>query len=261
MNQNSIAKPVLMEAKLSEPVCCFVHNPNPCDAIQELFKIAGINDLETRKLAASLIAGKDLKAEIVNDIALAVEIKPRPRKRVRFSEAPPRKKMLNYETKENRNPKEVLPQQEDEVSEFDAKFNSWSDDPRESQLYSLNCRLNQIDPKVTDSEEYKKNMPAVPVLLVEEARIRNWHAKGPKPLRFLMAVILTTDDIPGNLRKLSNQVVIKLKKMIDELAKDLETGEREFCCMYEYGVNVTKAHLGRLKSRSKVIERYLQTQK
>ena len=267
-NAPAPAKPVLLEAKLADPdrLCCFVQNPNPCAAVQELFKTAGISDPAFRKLSAALLAGDDLKAELITDFdftATVVEVIPapkRPKKRVRFSEAPPKKKMLDYETKENLNPKEFLPNQEGEVSEFDAKFNKWSDDPRESQLYSLNCRMNQIDPKVTDSEEYRKNMPAVPVALVEEARVRNWHTKGPKPLRFLVAVILTTDDIPGNLRKLSKKLVIKLKKMIDDLAVDLESGKKEFCHMYEYGVTVKKVHLGRLKGRSKVIERYLQTQ-
>jgi hypothetical protein len=71
---------------------------------------------------------------------------------------------------------------------------------------------------------------------------------------------LTTNDIPGNLQKLSESVVRRIKKMIDDLADDLESGKETSCCMYEYGVNVTKRHLGRLKGRSKVIERYLLTQ-
>ena len=258
------AEPVLLEAKLADPdrLCCFVQNPNPCAAVQELFKIAAASDPKVRKLADAFLSG-GIKAELVTNLpftATAVAVEPVQKKRVRFSEAPPKKKMLDYDTKENLNPKEFLPNQEDDVSEFDAKFNKWSDDPKESQLYDINCQLNQIDPKVTDSGEYRKNMPAVPVALVEETRIRNWHAVSPKPLRFLMAVILTTDDIPGNLRKLSKQIVIKIKKMIDDLAIDLETGKKEFCHMYEYSVTINKAHLGRLKGRSKVIERYLQTQ-
>jgi len=256
----SSAKPVILEAKLAEPMCCFVHNPNPCAAIQELFKTAVHGHGDNRKLCAVLHAGEDLKKELT-DFAFAklIEEVPRPKKRVRFSETPPRIQHLHYETKENLNPKEVQPNHKDDVCLNDAKFNRWSDDPRESRLYSLNCRLNQIDPKVVDSEELRKNMPAISVAVVEEARIRNWHAKGPKPLRFLVAVILTTEDIPGNLRKLSKQVVIKLKKMIDDLAAELESGKKDFCHMYEYGVTVTKVHMGRLKARSKVIEKYLLT--
>jgi len=236
-----------MEAKFADPNCCILRDPNPCAAAKELLKIS-----------ESLFAGGDLKAEIVdNNITLAVEVEKRPKKRVRFSKEPPKKQVLDYETKENLNPKEDLPMQEDDVSEFDAKFNRWADDPKESRLYALNCRMNQIDPKVTDSDEYEKNMPAMPIKQVEDSRIRNWHNKGPKPLRFLMAVILTTNDIPGNLQKLSLQVVVKIKKMIDELANDLESGRREFCYLYEYGVNVTNIHLGRLKVRSKKIENYL----
>ena len=266
-SSSATAKPVLLEAKLADPdrLCCFVQNPNPCAAVQDLLKTLCISDPAFRKFSAALLAGDDLKAELVTDLKLkatVVEViaaPKRPRKRVRFSEAPPKKKMLDYETKENLTPKEFLPPHKDDVSEIDARENKWSDDPSESRLYALNCRLNQIDPKVTDSVEYRKNMPAVPVALVEEARVRNWHAKGPKPLRFLMAVILTTDDIPGNLRKLSKQVVIKLKEMIDELAVDLESEKKEFCHMYEYSVTIKKAHLGRLKGRSKGIERYLQS--
>ena len=141
----------------------------------------------------------------------------------------------------------------------DAKFNRWSDDKLESKLYSLNCRLNQLDPKIIDKNELRSNMPAIPISKVEEARIRNWHTKGPKPLRFLMAVMLTTKDIQGDLRKFSKQVVIKLKEMIDDLTLDLESDKKEFCYMYEFGVNVKKANLGLLKKRSKMIKEYLLT--
>lgn len=248
----------LMDAKFTDEDCCVVQDINPCALVYELLKISGYDEIDLKKVSDSLFAGRDLKAEIVdNNITLAVEIEERPKKRVRFSEELPRKQILDYETKENLNPKEDLPMQEDDVSEFDAKMNRWSDDPRESRLYSLNCRLNQIDSNVTDRDEYEKNMPAIPIKEVEESRIRNWHNKGPKPLRFLMAVMLTTNDILGNLKKLSLQDIVKIKKMIDELANDLESGRREFCYLYEYGVNVTNIHLKLLKIRSKKIENYL----
>ena len=69
---SATAKPVLLEAKLADPdrLCCFVQNPNPCAAVQELFKTAGISDPAFRKLSAALLAGDDLKAELVTDLKL-----------------------------------------------------------------------------------------------------------------------------------------------------------------------------------------------
>ena len=46
----------LMEAKFADPNCCILRDPNPCAAAKELLKIS-----------ASLFAGGDLKAEIVDN--------------------------------------------------------------------------------------------------------------------------------------------------------------------------------------------------
>ena len=127
----------------------------------------------------------------------------------------------------------------------------WSDDELDRQIYQINTRLNNINPAVQDVDalELCRKEGIMKKSQIKESRVRNWHLMGPDPIRYLVGHILTSSSARQDIAKLSPKIQKRVKKMLSQMIKDLETGKKENICFYEAGSKAGAQHVGLLKGR------------
>jgi hypothetical protein len=126
----------------------------------------------------------------------------------------------------------------------------WCDDDLDRRIYQNNTRMNQIDPAVEDAATLALCKEGImKKSQIHDSRVLNWHKMGPDPIRFLIGYILTVPSARQDIAKMSTQVQERIKKMLSQMIEDLETGKKEFICLYEVGSRAAARQVGVLKGR------------
>ncbi len=87
--------------------------------------------------------------------------------------------------------------------------------------------------------------------------VKNWHLKGPDPMRYLTGHLLVTETINGDLQGLDTCSIKGVYENINEIVSSLIKEEIVVFQLYEAGLKVYRQNVGLLQSRNKIIGDYL----
>lgn len=246
----------LLEAKFPDVVEVKI---DPCFAIKQLFSCVGLTEQDIKSLNELSIKPKKKKkvswAASEEDFSASfVEVSKKAK------EAKGKNSFLSFDCKreDSLNPNYVTSYGMDEEVPYNLPYgdSSWCDNEIDAELYQVLKLTNSF---LTDDNELKENMKhLIKMPQIKEAQLLNWHKRGPNPLRYLMGNLLLSNNLRGEIKKISPQVVRKIIIMIDKTVTDLESEKISIYVLYEAGAKIFKKNTDLLKTRSKIMKESLE---
>ena len=182
---------------------------------------------------------------------------PVPKKSVRFSEESNKTKYFDALRSDNIGPKRVHLLSEGDVplAPYRAPYR-WADDEVDCDIYATNTEINTLDPLINDSAA-RNAISVLSLVDVKQGMVKNWHLKGPDPMRYLTGHLLVTETINGDLEGLDTCSIKGVYENITEIVSSLIKEEIVVFQLYEAGLKVYRQNVGLLQSRNKIIGDYL----
>ena len=182
---------------------------------------------------------------------------PPPKKSVRFSEESNKTKYFDALRSDNIGPKRVHLLSEGDVplAPYRAPYR-WAVDEVDCEIYATNMKINTLDPKINDSAA-RNAISVLSLVDVKQGMVKNWHLKGPDPMRYLTGHLLVTETINGDLEGLDTCSIKGVYENINEIVSSLIKEEIVVFQLYEAGLKVYRQNVGLLQSRNKIIGDFL----
>lgn len=182
----------------------------------------------------------------------------KPKKSVRFVPEP----IVEYFS-ENRASKKCfnfqMPPVQGEVSEIAAKINRWSDSPQDCELYETNMQINTISSEINDFSARRENTKSLTSkTVIKELKLKNWHTRGPKPLRNLLGLILLSPNVEVMLKDISTPLIQKITSINNRIVEDLERKKRNMFVLYEVDAKIYLQNCPMLKRKGEIMEKVIQ---
>jgi hypothetical protein len=181
---------------------------------------------------------------------------PPPKKSVRFSEEEDKVEYFDALRSDNIGPKRAdFVEGDVPLAPYRAPYR-WADDAVDCEIYATNTKINTLDPKINDSAA-RNAISVLTPFAVKQEKVKNWHLKGPDPMRYLTGHLLVTETINEDLEGLDTCSIKGVYENIIEIVSSLIKEEIVVFQLYEAGLKIYRQNVGILQSRNKIIGDFL----